>query len=253
MIAYLPNGRIMDYEDYIHSPEWKALKKKRYDYDSGKCCICHKVAVFPAHHHITYERLGHEDVVTDIITICNSCHNAFHRTWGKITGITSQMTPAHWKYYSHQTTLDFFVDYEHEDILLGGKLKMTSNPVIRECIEEYYKVHDTDPTRAGLISEDDVKIFFRNRRLELLIYNLIYQGKTYEEFLTEQYGEKGNRIDGPNELRNEANKFFKDMADSNCIKAKRTLYDSQYRYIENLWDQYKIKALKEDKNNAETE
>ena len=244
MIAYLPDGKMMSYEDYIHSEYWRAKKIERLKIDNETCCICHKRLSYPIHHHISYERLGHENVVTDIISICNSCHTTFHNTWGTITDITSQQTKEHWQYYSHQTTLAFFIEYHNQDILLGGTLKMTSAPIIRDCVEEYYKVHDTDPTKVGLISENDVMTFFRNRRLELLIKEVKIDGVDYETFITNHYGEPGKAGTGPNELRNLAQKFYKDMAMNDCIKAKKTLYGPHSRYIENLWDQYLLKLAK---------
>ena len=254
MIAYLPDGTIMSYDDYIHSEYWRSKKVERSKIDNDTCCICHKKINYPVHHHIDYERLGHENIMTDIVTLCNSCHTRFHNTWGTITGIVSQKTKEHWSYYSPQTTLSFFIDYQEHDILLGGKLKMTEAKTIRECIEEYYKVHDTNPVRSGLISEEDVQAFFKNRRLDLLIREIGRKGIEYQQFLTDHYGEPGKPGQGPNEVRNFAHKFFGDMAKNNCIKARGILYGPQYRYIENLWDQYLITLIKtkEETNNAET-
>lgn len=250
MIAYLPNGQIMSYEDYIRrSDEWRKKKIERAYLDDSRCCICHKKTEYPACHHVNYDRLGHENVLTDIITLCNPCHRRFHDTWGKITGITSQQTPAHWTYYSFTATLQFFIEHEKDDILLGGDYKLTSALVVTDLLNDFYKTRD--PLKIGLISIDDVKIFFRNRRLELLIHELIDNGMEYEAFLDKYYGERG-KAGSPNELRSEAHKQFKDMATNGCTKAKQTLYSSQYRYIENLWDVYVVQRIKEELNHAET-
>ena len=244
MIAYLPDGSRLPYDVYIHSSAWNEKRKRRFLMDDKTCVICKKKTIYPQGHHINYEHLGNEVIETDVITLCNSCHKMFHNTWGTITGITSQQTREHWNYYSHEHTLAFWVEYLHEDILLGGEYKMTSSPIIRSFIDDYFRVHNlTIPVR---ISEDDVKAFFRNRRLEFLIQNMIGKHQTYEEFLTVNYGEQG-KAGAPNERRSEANKQFKDMAQDNCIKARETLNSAQYRYIENLWDTYII--TKEDLTN----
>jgi 5-methylcytosine-specific restriction endonuclease McrA len=63
----------MRYVDYILSPAWRAMRNWRLAEDKFTCRGCgrkHELQV----HHLSYERLGHEDI-DDLITLCVRCHN----------------------------------------------------------------------------------------------------------------------------------------------------------------------------------
>lgn len=68
------------YQDYMRSDEWEDKKQERIAMDGG-CVMCGRpisrirsVQV----HHITYARLGNENVLTDLCTLCGSCHKKIH-------------------------------------------------------------------------------------------------------------------------------------------------------------------------------
>lgn len=73
------------YKDYIRSDEWEDKKQERMKID--KCCVmCErpldkikKINV----HHVTYARLGHEDVLNDLVTLCGSCHKKIHNYYNR--------------------------------------------------------------------------------------------------------------------------------------------------------------------------
>ncbi len=68
----------LDYDKYIHSPEWRARAEAIKARDGYRCRICHSSRDLQVHHS-TYERLGHEDDL-DLITLCDSCHSLFHES-----------------------------------------------------------------------------------------------------------------------------------------------------------------------------
>lgn len=241
MIAYLEGGKRMDYRQYLQSDEWKEKRRQREIFDNFTCALCHRKITTPICHHMSYERLGHENIVEDIITLCWACHERFHSNWGKMSEIDSRLVPNHWKYFSSEATLKFFIEHIKDDYLLGGTYNMCKSDVINGFIDEFYINHD--PARIGIISASDVKYFFVNRRLEHLINCVLYEGMDYEDFLNTYYGEKG-KAGHPNTLRVEANKAFKDMAANNCKKAIYTLRSPQGKYIENLWDFYQMEQYR---------
>lgn len=65
------------YEEYMRSPAWAAKRQQRLELDGHKCRTCG--CTFEERplqvHHVTYERLGHEEL-SDLITLCRSCHEA---------------------------------------------------------------------------------------------------------------------------------------------------------------------------------
>ena len=68
------------YKKYMKSDKWEAKKQERMAIDKG-CCMCGRpleqiksVQI----HHVTYKSLGDENVLTDICTLCGSCHKKIH-------------------------------------------------------------------------------------------------------------------------------------------------------------------------------
>ena len=66
------------YHEYIASPAWRATRAQRLAIDGHKCRTCgHDGSIWRLQvHHISYARLGAEDVQQDLITLCSSCHSA---------------------------------------------------------------------------------------------------------------------------------------------------------------------------------
>lgn len=65
-----------NYYEYMNSPEWKAKREERLKHDKFQCQMCHTAKNLVVHH-ITYDRLGHEDL-SDLITLCKKCHESVH-------------------------------------------------------------------------------------------------------------------------------------------------------------------------------
>ena len=65
------------YSKYIRSPAWRALRCKVIGRSGGDCERC---GVWPVVnvHHLTYERLGSEDL-SDLQGVCSKCHQELHR------------------------------------------------------------------------------------------------------------------------------------------------------------------------------
>jgi hypothetical protein len=64
-------------EEYLRSDDWR--QKSTIILNRDKICfICEKVPATDTHH-LTYERLGVENLETDLIGICRKCHNRIHK------------------------------------------------------------------------------------------------------------------------------------------------------------------------------
>lgn len=63
----------MDLNSYYKTPAWAAKRSERLKLDGYKCAACGFTRALEVHH-INYERLGHEDVSRDLITLCKKCH-----------------------------------------------------------------------------------------------------------------------------------------------------------------------------------
>jgi 5-methylcytosine-specific restriction endonuclease McrA len=65
------------YNAYIGSDAWNRKKVERRAIDRDKCQGCIRVDRLEVHHK-TYERIGDENVETDLVTLCERCHGELH-------------------------------------------------------------------------------------------------------------------------------------------------------------------------------
>jgi 5-methylcytosine-specific restriction endonuclease McrA len=65
-----------EYRTYLASPEWSAIRAAIFQRAQGTCECCES---FPATqvHHLTYERIGHEEL-SDLMAVCSFCHGVIH-------------------------------------------------------------------------------------------------------------------------------------------------------------------------------
>lgn len=70
--------KLSEYNRYIRSPEWRALRLLVLERDHHGCTDCGKRSGYLHVHHLTYERFQHEQL-EDLTTLCESCHAAVHK------------------------------------------------------------------------------------------------------------------------------------------------------------------------------
>jgi len=67
----------MVYNNYLKSQEWYILKNLALKYSNYKCSKCGETENLNIHH-LNYNNIGNEEI-SDLITVCNSCHKEFHK------------------------------------------------------------------------------------------------------------------------------------------------------------------------------
>jgi hypothetical protein len=68
----LARPREFDYKRYLASREWAILREAVRDRANWTCERCLQLPI-AATHHLTYERVGHEDLA-DLQGVCGPCH-----------------------------------------------------------------------------------------------------------------------------------------------------------------------------------
>lgn len=65
-----------EYEAYLRTPEWRAVRGLVFERCGGVCEICEESPAEEAHH-LTYERIGREEL-SDLMGVCKPCHTLIH-------------------------------------------------------------------------------------------------------------------------------------------------------------------------------
>jgi len=78
--------RRTDYNRYLKSDAWRLKRSAVMHRDGGRCaCVVGGKKCFSQVgiqvHHLTYARFGNENL-SDLITVCDSCHKAIHSKQG---------------------------------------------------------------------------------------------------------------------------------------------------------------------------
>lgn len=201
-LAYLPDGTRIDYRDYIEKhPHWQVVRQKRFDFDGGRCVICHKdLSGGPYQtHHLHYQRLGNERI-RDVITLCAGCHREFHQSWTR-SNFWKGKEEGHWETFSLEHTAKLCAMYWKEDRLISKNpdgINLCGTDTCKQIIDDYFRI--TALTDHPRIDPNDISLFVRNKRYELF-FKAEKRGLTVEEFLDDFYGPK---VRGKNPLRQEA-------------------------------------------------
>lgn len=65
---------------YLQSPQWLTKRQAVLHRDNYTCQMCSSTNNLNIHH-VTYERLGNENL-SDLVTLCNNCHSKLHNKLG---------------------------------------------------------------------------------------------------------------------------------------------------------------------------
>ena len=111
----------INYREYIHSKEWQAKASNIKRIRGYTCELCgasgHGIVLHA--HHKTYERLG-DELESDIMVLCSSCHMAFHlakklsKNKVKIIGTSAenQIRSFLWAFGINNTNNDPYANYD---------------------------------------------------------------------------------------------------------------------------------------------
>ena len=64
------------YQQYLKSVPWMILRHRTFIRDGIRCVRCRATERLEVHH-LTYVRVGHEDL-DDLVTLCDECHVYTH-------------------------------------------------------------------------------------------------------------------------------------------------------------------------------
>lgn len=237
--AFLPDGSRMDYNEYIRThPHWKRVRIARFEFDGGRCVICHKDLhgeIYETHHN-SYDHLGNEHM-RDVVTMCRACHTKFHNNWQR-QSFWKGREMNHWEVFSLQHTAIMCLMFYKKDKFIcrdPDAPNMCNRDICRQYVDEYIKMTEI---KGAALDPNDLSLFVRNKRYELW-FAAEDRGLTIEQFLDEYYGEK---VRGKNPIRAEAGK--KNGTFDHTPKSFRRHY-SENKNINKLMEEVKALAERE--------
>lgn len=200
-LAYLQDGTVLDYKDYLKHSHWQKVKEARYKFDGGRCAICHRDLSGEPYqtHHLSYRHLGRERY-RDVITLCDSCHHTFHSNWTQ-SSFWRGKERGHWEVYDLEHTARLCAKYYAGDRMISRDTdapNLCNSDACRQLLDQYFK--ESGLAFAPIIDPNDISLFIRNKRYELF-FEAESRGLTVEDFLNEYFGPK---VRGKNPLRQEA-------------------------------------------------
>ena len=114
-------------------------------------------------HHINYDRIGHENVESDLITLCKYCHKEIEEMKDAYTSLMNYRQAG-----QRRLELHFCESYQQKDYSGGGSLNMCNINVIREewekWVEQFGLFHLKGKIRVTTVIE-----YFRTKRIQMII------------------------------------------------------------------------------------
>lgn len=65
------------YREFLKSPEWWAIRAGALERSGNQCFGCESTQNLHVHH-VSYKRVGGNEVPDDLMVLCRSCHRAVH-------------------------------------------------------------------------------------------------------------------------------------------------------------------------------
>lgn len=79
--------REREYSRYIDSPTWREKKREFWSQNPKQCAACGFTMQLHVHH-MTYERFGGNELMSDLIGLCGMCHTDVHNLHRSSRGIS---------------------------------------------------------------------------------------------------------------------------------------------------------------------
>ena len=172
-----------DYDKYLDSKAWAETRKKLFK-QMGRQCICGKPATQV--HHKTYVNIGKENLLTDLVGLCHSCHEGHHQSRNANRANTTRA-----RIYWNE-----FKDYVEEK---GNRLQLFPEP---DLLSFYGIQIDQKTHNSGDIRKNGAFWLIAYRGGRKLQANLCIQSSThYDHLKTQQDTIKGEFEDNFGELK----------------------------------------------------
>ena len=165
--AILSDNSQDSYRKYLNSKAWTETRKKLFE-RVGRQCICGKIATQV--HHKTYDNIGKENLLTDLVVLCDKCHGRVHQSRNANNG-NNTTGEVYW---------NEFKTYVEEN---GNRLQLFPEP----DLPTIYGIQiDRKTLNSGDIFKDGAFWLIAYRSSKKLQANLCVQSPTHYDHLKKQ-------------------------------------------------------------------
>ena len=181
------------YSDYINSSEWQLKRSARLKMDNYQCQKCGSTRSLQVHH-INYERFKNENIATDLITLCKSCHEAIEQNKKseddkKNKEREEEQKRIHEAYIQRQKQYEEMIAAERElkkflkyaanefiasceinnmDYYAGGDYNLCDYKIIKILFYEFLEQYNFPKDKLWMVPLSSIQIYFRNKRYRLI-------------------------------------------------------------------------------------
>lgn len=133
------------YQEYLKTDHWKATRAAAIARAGNRCQICGKTGRLEVHH-LTYERLFHEDE-NDFLVLCRTCHGRQHRYMGEddMIDLNTRKTGERLVWYMNEALCRLAANEEPRNYLGASLL---GEECMRKLQYEYFNTKKDFPTDA---------------------------------------------------------------------------------------------------------
>lgn len=162
------------YQDYLESDKWRRKRNERIRKDGYRCVRC-GTAKNLCVHHVTYIRLGNEDVDDDLVTLCMKCHEDVHKFDIKgrpsdIDAETKRLAAYARKRDRSKVYANRFMDWAlSKDVMFGGSENLLNMKKLGNLKYEYLESHEVPKDRFIYLQDvwDAISAMKNQRILQL--------------------------------------------------------------------------------------
>ena len=85
--------RFVSYDEYLQSPEWKALSRLARQRAENRCQVCNSSGSLHVHHR-EYPKEWGQEPMSSLVVLCAACHGTFHGVGAQRTAPPPESFPS---------------------------------------------------------------------------------------------------------------------------------------------------------------
>lgn len=164
----IPVPQESEYDRYLKfDAGWKKRRDERKALDGFKCVFCKSTENLNVHH-LTYDRIGNENVRHDLVTLCQDCHKKLHEQIRVTREKNAVIREINFKQYLLLLE-DFYKLHKHLDYAMGGSVDFLNIDVLKKFVPEWMSERGIVPQGGYVERVKEYFIKLRHQKIDDLL------------------------------------------------------------------------------------